>query len=121
MSVALPNTIDLENTLPIRVVFTNLRELSARKHAVGETYDPHLELIEASLLGPDEERLWDEYQEAKAKGDFDELEKQVEAYRARLRNGWSSLPEAERNNKEMFIAFLTNKMIVKEWRNGGIS
>ena len=113
-------TLNIEDTLPVKVIFRSLREESLKHKAQGEQYDPHLELIEWSLLGKEEEELWDEYQEAKAKCDFDELERQVEAYRVRLRTEWNSLSEAERNNKAMFIAFLTNKMIVKEWRNVGV-
>ena len=84
MSLSSTPAIDIENEFPIRAVFTGLHETSVRKKAAGEPYDTHLELIEASLLGPEEEGIWDEYQAATTRKDFDALQKAVAEYRRKL-------------------------------------
>ena len=113
MSLSSTPAIDIENEFPIRAVFTGLHEASVRKKAAGEPYDTHLELIESSLLGPEEEGIWDEYQAATTRKDFDALQKAVGEYRLKLHDTWGTIPDPKRNNKAIFIAYVINKMLVK--------
>jgi len=113
-------TIDRENTLPVQVVFTDLHEESVNHKLHGEHYDPHLELIEGSLLGRTEEELWDKYQYAKTKEDFDALQKDASNYRDNLRDHWNMMKNSERDNKATFITYLINKMLVKRMKLLGI-